>query len=467
MRRSTLLLGAAAVAAVTLAAAGVSAGARKPPPFAQTGNYRPVAGMQLRDSTRLADNFVGDQQMTYDPNQDCGAADRSTCALGNRYQSDLGLKWVRIAGGGLDWQYVERGPGRYATDAAVDELFNRWVAQKVKIIVSLGVGDGASRPDPTRLADPREVERYKAYVRYMVSHFKGRIAYYEIWNEPDNVGAFLPVERYVDLIKQVIPVIRAADPTAKIVVGATGGSGVPNMPGYGSYSNYQMNVTYLKTVIASGVAPLVDGISWHPFYGVRADDPWYRGYPRLVDELRQLARSEGFRGRFFAEEMKWVTAIDHEDPWQQPASLPVATKYLLRTIVMHRGLGFVTVVGIPQKSVLGHPLPIQAINNLLAGATPATVAARVETKAKPLRSYGFTRPNGDRMLALWTDGLPRDRDVGTPATIMFLRRAERTATVLDPLHAQQQKLAATSRNGSLVVRGLLVRDYPIFVRLSR
>jgi hypothetical protein len=39
--------------------AGAASGTRKPPPFAQVGNYRPASVMQLRDTRALADNKVG------------------------------------------------------------------------------------------------------------------------------------------------------------------------------------------------------------------------------------------------------------------------------------------------------------------------------------------------------------------------------------------------------------------------
>lgn len=463
MRKLTLLSGAAAVAAVMLTAAGLSAGARKPPPFAQTGNYRPVAGIVLKHSIRLADNLVGEQQATGSPGG----------VLGGRYQNELGLKWVRLGGGGLDWQSVEPEPGLYVTDPEVDALFKRWGGERIKIIVPLSATDGSEYPpDATRFADPREIERYTGYVRFMVRHFKGRIAYFEIWNEPNaeyGPGGQIPVARYSNLVKQVVPAIRAVDPNAKIVVGAVCNA-PPGMeygfPGYGRYGRYVLDVAYLKALITSGIAPLVDGISWHPMYGARADDPYYRTYPELATELQGLARAEGFRGRFFAEEMKWVTAYDGEDTWQQPVSRLIATKYLLRTIVTHRGLDFVTIIAIPQTSVLNWPLGIRGINNLLAGVTPATVPVRISAKAKWLRSYGFRRPNGARTLALWTDGLPRNNNPGTPATITLPGQAGHTATALDPLRAKQQKLVTTKKNGNLVIRGLLVRDYPIFIRLK-
>lgn len=63
---------------------------------------------------------------------------------------------------------------------------------------------------------------------------------------------------------------------------------------------------------------------------------------------------------------------------------------------------------------------------------------RIATKAKWLRRYGFKRLHGGRMLALWTDGLPRNSDPGTPATITLPGQAGHTATALDPLPAKAE-----------------------------
>ena len=149
-----------------------------------------------------------------------------------------------------------------------------------------------------------------------------------------------------------------------------------------------------------------------------------------------------------------------------------ADKYLLRTTVLHRALGLITILAPPLPTPTNPISPtskvIRANNNILAGATPARVRATISIKAKPLRSYGFTRPNGERLLALWTDGLPRNKQPGpgTPATLTFPGQARHHATVLDPLRRRQQKLVTTKKNGSLVIRGFLVRDYPLFIRLS-
>jgi beta-glucosidase/6-phospho-beta-glucosidase/beta-galactosidase len=59
-------------------------------------------------------------------------------------------------------------------------------------------------PHDTRLQNQAEIDQYIGYVRFVVSHFKDRIHYYEIWNE---LGG-MEITDYANLIRQVAPVIR-------------------------------------------------------------------------------------------------------------------------------------------------------------------------------------------------------------------------------------------------------------------
>jgi hypothetical protein len=70
------------------------------------------------------------------------------------------------------------------------------------------------------------------------------------------------------------------------------------------------------------------------------------------------------------------------------------------------------------------------------------------------------------MLALWTNGIAVDDEPGLPATLTFSGESATNAIGIDVLEGFQQELI-TERSGSdLVIRDLLVKDYPIFVRLD-
>ena len=70
------------------------------------------------------------------------------------------------------------------------------------------------------------------------------------------------------------------------------------------------------------------------------------------------------------------------------------------------------------------------------------------------------------MIALWTDGIALDFDPGTTATVTLPSLAGHQVTAIDPLYSYQQPVIADAEGGDLVIRDLLVKDYPIILRLS-
>lgn len=58
------------------------------------------------------------------------------------------------------------------------------------------------------------LDKWESFVERLVTHYKGRVKYWEIWNEP--IYVFTP-EFYAELLKRAGAAIRRADPTAKIV----------------------------------------------------------------------------------------------------------------------------------------------------------------------------------------------------------------------------------------------------------
>jgi hypothetical protein len=67
---------------------------------------------------------------------------------------------------------------------------------------------------------------------------------------------------------------------------------------------------------------------------------------------------------------------------------------------------------------------------------------------------------------LWTDGLVVDDDPGVPSTLVIPGLADWHAAGIDVLSSLEQPLIANNENGNLIIRDLLIRDYPIAIRLS-
>jgi len=323
----------------------------------QTGNTLPITTFQTKRSQELEDNHIGVGLGTYYRED----APVSSPFYLDSYGDDPelvyshGFKWMRISfddwvGDALDWQNVEVEPGSYlidpesgvvgdeklsgktysATHPSVDDVISDYVNNGINIVLSLNVGNEENHQDVSRFRSGDNLERYSNYVRFMVNHFKDRIKYYEIWNEPRGDQ----LEDYTNLVKHVIPVIREEYPEAKIVIGALSGDWISEYPGY-EFERYSLDADYIKRFLGPDLAPIIDAISWHPFYYNRPDDPYYQNYPQMVEEIKEFAVFNGFKGEYLADEISWKTYQTEEEAGEF-VSEKVAEKYYARAIIMHQ-----------------------------------------------------------------------------------------------------------------------------------
>ena len=119
---------------------------------------------------------------------------------------------------------------------------------------------------------------------------------------------------------------------------------------------------------------------------------------------------------------------------------------------------------------LAHPqLIIETIRNLsttMAGNEPIDLAVNVQSEATDIVTYAFTTSNGDLLLALWTDGVAADVDLGVKAAVTIPGLSARTTTAVDVVYGFGKEIQTASEGGDLVIRDLLVKDSPIVLRFS-
>ena len=449
----------------------------------QEGNDLPKTQLQPKQSPELEDNHIGVGLGTYYKE---GVPIPSPFCF-DSYGDDpelvysLGFKWIRIAfddwvGDPLDWQNVEVEPGKYlikpeseitgdkklsgktypATHPSVDEVISDYANNNITIVLNLGLGNEENSSDVTRFRSSDNLERYSNYVRFMVNHFKYRIKYYEIWNEPSGEP-----EDYINLVKHVVPVIREEYPEAKIVIGALSGEWVAGYPGY-DVERYSMNADYIKEFLGPDLAPIIDVISWHPLYNNRPNDPYYQNYPQMIKEIKEFAASNGFKGEYLAEEITWRTYQTEFEIGEQ-FSENVAKKYYARAIIMHRGLNLAVSILLRASGLLDM---IPNICTIMAGAEPVSLPVEIQSEAINIVTYGFSLPNDDKLVALWTDGVAVDNDSGIEATLTLPGFLAQKVTAIDVLNGFEQELVTSIEDGNLVIENLLVRDYPIILRLT-
>ena len=414
----------------------------------QRGNDRLATQLEQRPSSELADNRMGAQFDSF--------------GLFDTYDHEVyprGVKQARIAITGMEPELVDWSRSEFEIHPGQDALIDRLVENGVDITYVLMFWDRETWPGGegapcARFRTKREVKRYLEFVRFIVGHFKDRIDEYEIWNEPDIEGycpKYIRVNDYVRLVKRVVPVIKAEHPDARVVVG-----GVSSML-------YPAARDWLFDLLESDAMPLVDVISWHPMYGtspaVKQTRTYYQRYPSIVRRIKRRAEANGFDGEYRANEMGWAT------PWTMGGGHPraysptVAAKYYGRGILLHLGMDIAA--GVP-----GDNHVIRNLATLMAGAEPADVDVAVRTKANDVASYAFSTPEGGHLVALWTDGVAVESDPGKKAGVTIAGVDAGSAAGIDILHGYEQPLAAEDSDGSLMIRGLLIKDYPTIIRIG-
>ncbi len=102
----------------------------------------------------------------------------------------------------------------------------------------------------------------------------------------------------------------------------------------------------------------------------------------------------------------------------------------------------------------------------MAGAEPADLPVQIRSKAKDVVSYTFSTPDGGYLVALWTNGKAAEVDRGTRATVTISGVATELATGIDVLHGYEQPLIVEEVEKGMVIRNLLIRDYPTLLRVG-
>jgi hypothetical protein len=438
-----------------------TAGAERVVPLLQEASRLPRALFISLRTDDLEPNQIGETHSGIRPI----SADDDPAWLSQR-ANERGFSWIRMSFSEFDWSLFERD-GVYSPlsfgdyhDQFVDSLNQAGIT----ILYNLTFFDETLEAGPgfSRFKTEEEVQAYLDYVRMVVTHFKGRIQYYETWNEPDlaNYGQQgIAVEDYISVIRRLVPVIHEADPQAKLVVNG------------GADLRHPITQAYLMTLLQSDIMPLVDALSLHSMYGSCPDceelRQYYYGYPALIERLKETASAHGFDGEWFAEEMVWRMPFNTTDYDVWTYSETVAAKYYVRGIVINRGLGLWAGIGGECYDCV--PVVLNTVRNVgtvLSGAQPAELPLEVESEADLIRSYTFSLTNGDRLVAIWTDGVGVDFDPGVAATVTLPGMSASQAVAIDVLYGFEQELIADAQEGNLTLPNLLVKDYPVFVRLG-
>ena len=224
-----------------------------------------------------------------------------------RLISEAGIKWIRQE---FPWEDIEiHGKGDFE-DRRHEPYKSAW--EKYDHIVDLAdqydvnvMARLSNPPTWTRaltdtigtFAPPDDLTDYGDFVEAVATRYKGRIAAYQIWNEPNIFPEWgykpISAEEYTALLKEGYTRIKAVDPNAIVVMGALAATieldrerrydakGWPISPGGLS------DVLFLQQMYDAGAAPYFDVLAMQG-YGLWSGPTDRRMQPRVLNFSRPL-----------------------------------------------------------------------------------------------------------------------------------------------------------------------------------
>lgn len=420
----------------------------------QEGNNSPIVQFHPQLATDLEDNRIGHLSSIHK-----SIFSEDDAWMGVHGQNSLGLKWHRLSIDMLDWVEVEGTEfySRFEIDPLQDEYIKELSENGTTIHYDIVYWDKAIQAggDYARFKTEEEVDRYLEYIQFIVEHFRGYIQYYSLLNESNldrGTQQYVEANDYINMVRQAIPVIREADPNARIVIGEVSSQAWD----------------YLMEILNSDVISMVDGIALHE----GGDSPEYKeeiyyALPSRFEEIKRIASENGFKGEYFVTEVHFRSSVTPHPYEYSEYDFNSAVIYTLRSIVRILGRDdFIAGYGFEDdtySSLLTNS--IQNLSTIMAGASPTELTVEIDNKAPLVANYNFELSNGDRLVGIWSDGIAVEGHPGVNSTVVISDLSAEKVIGIDVISGIEQELVFSNENGNLVIRDLLIKDYPMFLRI--
>ncbi|MFQ6015663.1 MAG: cellulase family glycosylhydrolase [Anaerolineae bacterium] len=213
---------------------------------------------------------------------------------------DMGFTWAK---GFISWNEVEAERSRYDWQGP-DSVVEAYAAQELDILLRVHLTPAWARPSGTTASHPPTDARYLAdFMRALAGRYQGRVAAYEIWNEPNLRfewgGSDPDPVWYTALLKAAYQAVKDADPAALVVSGglATTGTGSPRAMG---------DLAYLEEIYQAGAGDYFDALGSHPY--AFGHDPDYEDY-RGLSFSRVVAQRYVMLAYGDASKPVWITEL--------------------------------------------------------------------------------------------------------------------------------------------------------------
>jgi hypothetical protein len=218
---------------------------------------------------------------------------------------DAKVHWPQVEVGKNHWQWeildreVELAE-KHHVDLLMTFGFTPEWAGKGPVEQLPGRFPGGRRREVVR--DVADLEDWRNYIRTQAQRYKGRILYYEIWNEPNLPGNRIigTPERMLTLAKEAYVTLKQVDPNIKVI------SPAPVNP---------EGIEWLDRYLELGGGQYADIIGYHFYVRTRPESML-----KMILPVEEVMRKHGVGGKpLWNTESGWIRSplTDHIDPVQQ------------------------------------------------------------------------------------------------------------------------------------------------------
>ncbi len=413
---------------------------------------------------------------------------------------DLGVKWLKVGYfmDRLNWYQVERVKSHYYLDPVTDAALTEACRNGIEIVLTLCYGnplyqaygyEGRQKgfweiPYTGPLRTPEAIEAYAKYCQFMVDHFRGRVCYFEVWNNPDGEFGLEPdPQLYAQTVLAAAKRIKQINPEAKIVLGGMS----------------LMKLAFFRACFECGLAPLLDVLAWHPYQLAlmpeECYEPGFKSYADWVAALRKMASGYGFKGELHANEVTYAAAYpqNKERPvrpdWNYDVTELTKAKFLARLVFLHAGLDIPVFwnetwndqhiyrdVGLLRNTVSADPqnplcpqaayYVLRTCATVLDGVKPANMEVEISPTLPEIQTYVFKNADQQDLIAMWLARRAPDDFSGQEINLTLPIMDGRRVIAIDTLNGRQQELKTNTDGTKTRIPKLIVKDYPLVLRLE-
>jgi polysaccharide biosynthesis protein PslG len=203
----------------------------------------------------------------------------------------LGVKWVRWD---MDWSSIQSVNASSYDWSSTDKVANTANNYGIKSLVIITYTPRWARllacRDDWQCA-PADAKIFGTFAGQAALRYKGKISYFEIWNEPNLMHFGLPIEdssKYTDILKEAYLGIKDANPEAYVISG--GLSPAADDLDKGKIAP----LTFLSSLYSLGGNAYFDAVGFHPYSFPASPSyiaPWNAWQQSL--SIRQLMVNNG------------------------------------------------------------------------------------------------------------------------------------------------------------------------------